>query len=155
MLIKYNGLSGGLADSNYLYALEPIPCTNFRYVKRLLRAHYVHDRNRARNLLRPGHYSCVIYRGICSFRADYIGETVCNAWLRWNEHENSTDKNSECAKHLNENDNHEFKWSILSLAPRISIKRKILEAYFIKTLNPILNNQLNSGILTLSRNGIT
>ena len=42
-----------------------------------------------------------------------------SARLRWNEHENGTDKNSECAKHLNENDNHEFKWSILSLAPKI------------------------------------
>ena len=101
------------------------------------------------------HYSCVIYRGICSCGADYIGETVRNAQLRWNEHENGTDKNSECAKHLNENDNHEFKWSILSLAPKMSFKRKILEAYFIKTLNPILNNQLNSDILTLFRNGVT
>ena len=39
-------------------------------------------------------YSCVIYRGICSCGADYIGETVRNARLRWNEHENSTDNNS-------------------------------------------------------------
>ena len=46
-------------------------------------------------------YSCIIYRGICSCGADYIGETVHNALLRWNEHENGTDKNSECAKHLN------------------------------------------------------
>ena len=59
-----------------------------------------------------------------------------NARLRWNEHEIGKDKNSECAKHLNENDNHEFKWSILSLAPKVSFKRKILEDYFIKTLNP-------------------
>ena len=87
------------------------------------------------------HYSCVICRGICLCRADYIGETVPNARLCWNEHEKGTDKNSECAKHLNENDNHEFKWSILSLAPKISFKRKILEAYFIKTLNSILSNQ--------------
>ena len=92
------------------------------------------------NKNKVSHYSCVIYRGICSCRADYIGETVCNAQLRWNEHENGTDKNSECVKHLNENNNHKFKWSILSLAPKISFKRKILEAYFVKTLNPILNN---------------
>ena len=101
------------------------------------------------------HYSCIIYRGICSCGTDYIGETVSNARLRWNEHENGTDKNSECAKHLNGNDNFEFKLSILSLAPKISFKRKILEAYFIKTLNPILNNQLNNDILTLFRNGIS
>ena len=72
-------------------------------------------------------YSCVIYRGICSCGADYIGETVLNAWLWWNEHENGTDKNSECAKHLNENDNHEFKWSVLSLAPKMSLKGRFLK----------------------------
>ena len=94
----------------------------------------------------------VIYRGICSCGADYIRETVRNARLRCNEHENGTDKNSECAKYLTENVNHE---SILSLAPKILCKRKILEVYFMKTLNPILNNQLNSGILTLFRNAVT
>ena len=45
------------------------------------------------------HYSCVI----CPCGTDYIGETVRNAWLRCNEHENGTDKSSECAKHMNEN----------------------------------------------------
>ena len=44
---------------------------------------------------------------------------------------------------------------ILSLAPKVSFKRKILEDYFIKTLNPILNNQLNSDKLTLFRNRVT
>ena len=97
------------------------------------------------------HYSYVIYRGICSCAADYTGETVRNAHLHWSEHENGTDKNPECAKHLNENDNHEFKWSILFLAPKIPFKRKILEGY----LNPILNNQLNSDILILLKNGVT
>ena len=48
-----------------------------------------------------------------------------------------------------------LKWSILSLAPKVSFKRKVLEAYFIETLNPILNNQLNSDILTLIRNDVT
>ena len=66
---------------------------------------------------------------------------MSNARLRWNEHENGTDKNSESAKHLKEN--------------KFSFKRKILEAQFIKTLNPILNNHLSSDILTLFRNGVT
>ena len=70
------------------------------------------------------HYSCIIYRGICSYGADYIEETVRNARLRWNEHENGTDKNSECAKHLNKNGDHEFRLSILPLAPKVSFKRK-------------------------------
>ena len=60
------------------------------------------------------HYSCVIYRGICSCGADYMWETVRIAQLQWNEHWNNADKNSKCAKHLNENDNHEFKLSIVS-----------------------------------------
>ena len=51
-----------------------------------------------------------IYRGRCLCGSDYIGETVRNARLRWNEHEKGTDKNSECAEHLNENDYHEIKW---------------------------------------------
>ena len=101
------------------------------------------------------HYSCIIYRGMCSCGADYIGETVRDARLRWNEHENGTDKNSGCAKNLNENDFPEFKWFILSVAPKVLFKRKILGAYFIKALNLILNNQLNSDILTLFGNSVT
>ena len=46
------------------------------------------------------------------------------------------------------NDNHEFQWSILSLAPKFSVETKVFEANFIKTLNLILNNPLNSGITT-------
>ena len=48
----------------------------------------------------------MVYRRICSCGADYIGEAACNARLRWNKHKNGTDKNSKCAKHLNENDEH-------------------------------------------------
>ena len=43
----------------------------------------------------------------------------------------------------------------MSLAKKFLFKKKILEAYFIKTLNPILDNQLNCDILTLFRNGVT
>ena len=31
------------------------------------------------NKYKVSHYSCVIYRGICSYGTDYIGETVRNA----------------------------------------------------------------------------
>ena len=101
------------------------------------------------------HYSCVIYRGICSCVAGCIENTVHSTRLRWYEHENGTDKNSECAKRLNENDNHEFSWSILSLPPKILFERKIFEAYFIKTFNLVLKNQLNTDILQLFRNDVT
>ena len=48
VFLKHNGLCEILADSNYFYRVESIPCTNFRV--RLLRARYVHCHNRARNL---------------------------------------------------------------------------------------------------------
>ena len=50
-------------------------------------------------------YSCVIYRGDCSCDQNYIGETVRNAKIRWNEHEYQNSK-SEPAKHLKENPTH-------------------------------------------------
>ena len=34
--------------------------------------------------------SCVIYKGDCSCGSRYIGETKCNAEVRWNEHNNPT-----------------------------------------------------------------
>ena len=39
------------------------------------------------------HHSCVIYSGICSCGADYIGETIRNSEIRWNEHSTGTDNN--------------------------------------------------------------
>ena len=41
-----------------------------------------------------------IYESVCPCGADYFGETIRNVKIRWNEHENKIDKNSECFKHL-------------------------------------------------------
>ena len=90
------------------------------------------------------HYSCVIYRGDCS----------CNAKIRWNEHEYKNSK-SEPGKHWKENPTHKFTWTIISKAPENFCKCRVLEAYFIKTICPTLNEQLDNDILTLFRNGIT
>ena len=98
------------------------------------------------------HYSCVIYRGDCSCDQNYV--TVCNAKIRWNEHEYKNSK-SEPAKHLKENPTHKFIWTIISKAPKNFCKRRVLEAYFIKTIYPKLNEQLDNEILTLFRNSIT
>ena len=103
---------------------------------------------------RVQHLSCVIYEGVCSCGADYIGETIRNVKIRWNGHESGINKNWECFKHLQEHFSHGFQWSVLSIAPRNTIKWKILEAYFIKIMVPSLNSQMND-ILTLFRNGIT
>ena len=62
--------------------------------------------------------SCAIYKGVCSCSADYIGETIRNVKIRWNEHESGIDKNSECFKLLQEHLSHGFHWSLLSIAPR-------------------------------------
>ena len=79
------------------------------------------------------HLSCVIYKGVCSCGADY-GETIRNVKRRWNEHESEIDKDSESFKHLQEHLSHDFQWPVLSMAPRNTSKRKILEAYFIKIM---------------------
>ena len=94
---------------------------------------------------KANHYSCVI---------NYIGETVRNAEIRWNEHEDKNCK-SEPAKHLKENPTHRVRWNIISKAPENSRKCRVLEAYFIKTICLTLNEQLDNDILTLFRNGIT
>ena len=54
------------------------------------------------------HHCRVIYRGICSYSADYIGETVRNSEIRWSEHSTGKDKNSDCNKHLNDHFDHKF-----------------------------------------------
>ena len=43
-------------------------------------------------------HSCVIYCGIHSCDADYIGETIRNSEIRWTEHMTEKDKNSYCVK---------------------------------------------------------
>ena len=99
------------------------------------------------------HYSCVIYRGDCSCNQNHIGETVRNAKIRWNEHEDKNSK-SEPAKHLKENPTHKFTRTIISKVPENFRKPRVLEAYFIKTICPTLNEQLDNDILTLFRNDI-
>ena len=101
------------------------------------------------------HYSCVIYCGICSCGADYIGETIRNSEIRWNKHITGKDQNSDCVKPLNNNFDHEFRWFVLSGPSKNRLKREILEAYCIKTCQPSLNNQINSDLLNLFRNGVT
>ena len=100
------------------------------------------------------HLSCVIYQGICSCRNNYIGETIRNAVTRIDEHEQPNRK-SEPSKHIKSNPGHKFDWMILSRAPSHRLKRIILEAYFMKQLNPSLNDQLDSEILTLFRHVVT
>ena len=82
------------------------------------------------------HLNCVIYESICSCGEMYVGETIRNCKIRCDEH-NDVNKNSEPAKHLAKNTEHEFSCFILARAPVNALKRRILEAYFIKLIAPI------------------
>ena len=68
-----------------------------------------------------------IYKDICSLGETYIGETICDVAERWSEH-NSVNNKSEPAKHLTDNKEHSFLWSILLAAPKYGRTRKNLEA---------------------------
>ena len=105
--------------------------------------------------------SCVIYKGICSCGETNVGETIRNCKTRWDEH-NDVNKNSEPAKHLAKNIEHQFSWYELTrsleniLYYRVyTLKRRILEAYFIKLIVPSLDEELDNDVLMLFRNGVT
>jgi len=100
------------------------------------------------------HPCCVIYEGLCSCDARYMGETDRCVHLRWEEHEN-VKKSSEPAKHLKGNPGHKFSWKILGNAPNHQSKRKILEALHISKFKPGLNDQIKSTRLKLFPNGVT
>ena len=51
---------------------------------------------------KASHLHYVIYNGVCTCGADYIGETIRNIKARWDEHECGIDKKLEYFKHLQE-----------------------------------------------------
>ena len=79
--------------------------------------------------------SFVIYKGVCSCRSRYIGETKHNAEIKWNERNNPT-KSSEPSKHLRSNIDHYFTWTVISNAPKNAKTRKNLEASNIGLWKP-------------------
>ena len=83
------------------------------------------------------HLSCVIYKGICSCGETYVSETTRNCRIKWDGH-NDVNMNTEPAKHLAGNIEHEFSWYVLTRALKNALKRIILEAYFIKLIVPSL-----------------
>ena len=97
---------------------------------------------------------CAIHKGDCSCGSCYVGETTCNAGVRWNEHNNPT-KSSETSKHLQSNTNQCFTWTAISNAPKRAETWKNLEASYIALWKPDLNEQKNFERLVLFRNGVT
>ena len=62
---------------------------------------------------------------------------------------------SQTLEHLEYFPDHQFEWKLLTKAPEYKRKRKTLEAFLLKSINPFLNEQLNTELLVLFRNGVT
>ena len=95
-----------------------------------------------------------IYKGIYSCESTYVGETKWNVEVRYSEHNHPGGK-SEPSNHLYQNINHVFTWPVICSAPKIDRTRKNLEAFYVALMRLNLNEQCDSNVLTLSRNGIT
>ena len=68
---------------------------------------------------------------------------VYSSKVRWREH-CSTKKTSEVGGHLLLNPGHTVNWEILTKTPKQVYERMILEAFYIWTIQPTLNNQLDT-----------
>ena len=85
-------------------------------------------------------YSELIFKKICkgdySCFSCYIDETKCNAEVRWNEHNNPT-QSSESLKHLCNNINHCFTWTVFPNVPKMQIPGRT-ERHFILLCRPLI-----------------
>ena len=84
----------------------------------------------------------------------YVGEKIRICKIRCDDY-NDVNKNFEPAKHLARNIEHKFGWYMLARALVNTLRRRILEAYFIKLIVPSLNGKLDNDVLMLFRNGVT
>ena len=91
---------------------------------------------------------------VCICGETYIEETSREVEARWKEENTPSDKLNP-SKKINSHFDHIFTWSIICNAPTNKFKRKIIEACYIATNKPTLNDQLDSDLLHLFRNGIT
>ena len=96
----------------------------------------------------------MIYNGNYSCGETYIGVTICNTSIRWEEHNDPT-KKSEPVKNLKNNFYHVFNWVISRKTPQNYKVRRNLKALYIALLKPTLNEQKDLEIITLFRNGVT
>ena len=100
------------------------------------------------------HVSSLVYEGKCNCGENYISETGQNVTIRWDEHSDGG-KNSEPVKHPNQFPERRFNWKLPRRGPNKIIQRKIHEAYYVMSMRPTLNNQLELTSLTLFRNGVS
>ena len=86
------------------------------------------------------HPACKIYKGICSCKSTYVGETKQNVEVRYSEHNHPSGK-SEPSKQSHQNINHVYSWSVVCSAPKNERTRKNLEAFYIALMRPNFNEQ--------------
>ena len=97
----------------------------------------------------------MIYQGVCSCLESYIGGTVRNVEIRWQEHEDTQEQDSELAKNLKNNSTHSFTRKVLLPASSNRRTRQNMEALIIALKRPSLNKRAESKKLSVFRNGIT
>ena len=76
------------------------------------------------------HQACKICKDVCSWGESYIGETIRNVEVRWDEHNNPTKKWNPLKQNKGNLD-HAFNWPVLANAPKNMFQRKVLEAHYI------------------------
>ena len=64
-------------------------------------------------------------------------------------------KVSNPSKHIKDNVDHMFHWSVIARTLTNTFQRKVMEAYYIVLEKPTLNDQLEPNRLNLFRNGVT
>ena len=62
---------------------------------------------------------------------------------------------SNTSKHIKDNVDHVFNWSVLVNAPKDMFQRKVVETYYIVLEKSTLNEQLEHERLNLFQNGVT
>ena len=87
------------------------------------------------------HQACKIYKCVCSCGESYIGESIRNVEVHWDEHNNPM-KRSSPSKHIKDNLDHVVNWSVNANAPKNMFQQNFLQAYYIVLEKPTLNEQL-------------
>ena len=100
------------------------------------------------------HLAYKIHKGVCTWGGNYLGESIQNVELCWDEHNNPVNK-SNPLKYIKDNLDHVFNWSVLANAPKNMFKGKVLEAFYIVLEKRTLNEQLGLDRLNLFQNGVT
>ena len=90
------------------------------------------------------HEACKICKPVCLCIESYIGKTIRNVEVRWDEY-NDEMKKSNPSTHIKDNLDHVFIWTVLANARRnlCMFKRKVPEVYYIVLEKATLNEHLS------------